>query len=242
MKVVAIIQARMGSTRLPGKILKEVLGKPLLEYQLERVQGADLLDDIIVATTTNKEDDAVAALCDSLGVRTYRGSETDVLARYYEAAVEVDADVIVRLTSDCPLIDPAIIDQVIQLYIDKRPVDYVANTLKRTFPRGLDTEVFTYEVLEDAYYEATLERDRKHVTAYFYTNPERYTFANLTSDENYSHHRWTVDTVEDFELIKRILEEIYPKKEQFTLHDIIEVLDEHPSWVSLNAHVEQKKL
>lgn len=242
MKTTAIIQARMGSTRLPGKILKKVLDKTLLEYQLERVQRSTLIDEIIVATTTKLADDSIADLCDTLQIKTYRGSENDVLSRYYEAAAENNADAIVRLTSDCPLIDPEVIDKVIQLYLDNPNTDYAANTLTRTFPRGLDTEVFSFRALEKAHQGATLQRDREHVTAYLYTNKDSFTFANLANTINLSHHRWTVDTEADFELVKRILETLYPMKPKFTMNDIIELLDENPSWVNINAHIEQKKL
>src|SRR5690625_3903474 len=215
MKTVAIIQARMGSTRLPGKVLKEVLGKPLLAYQIERVKRATKIDDIVVATTNEKIDDDIVNFCELHHINVYRGSEEDVLARYYEAAVEFDADVVVRLTSDCPLIEPNVIDQVIQLYFNEQPVDYVSNTFKRTYPRGLDTEVFSFEVLEKAYNEATLERDREHVTAYMYTNKDIFSFAFLENIEDYSHHRWTVDTEEDFDLVSRILQSIYPQNRLF---------------------------
>lgn len=242
MKIVAIIQARMGSTRLPGKILKKVLGKTLLEYQLERVQRSKLIDEIVVATTTKKSDDDIVSLCNSLNISTYRGSEEDVLSRYFEAAVQYEADIVVRLTSDCPLIDPNIVDQVIQLYLDNQPIDYVSNAIERSFPRGLDTEVFSFATLKKAYEEATLQRDREHVTAYIYTNRHLFSLTYLKNDRDYRHYRWTVDTKEDFELIRLILEEIYPNNPTFTMHDIIELLNDHPNWIKINAHIEQKKI
>jgi len=153
MKVTAIIQARMTSTRLPGKVLKKVLNKSLLEYQLERVARSELIDEIIVATTLNESDDPIVGLCKQLGVSIFRGSEGDVLSRYYEAARQYNSDVVVRLTSDCPLIDPKIIDRVIQMYLTKK-FDYVSNTQLKTFPRGMDTEVFSFEILQTAYCNA----------------------------------------------------------------------------------------
>lgn len=243
MKITAIIQARMGSTRLPGKILKKVMNKTLLEYQLERVKRSLLIDEIVVATTKKESDNPIVALCEQLGAQVYRGSEQDVLSRYYEAAVALHADLIVRLTSDCPLIDPTIIDQVIQLHIDQeREVDYTSNALVRSFPRGLDTEVFTFDALQYAHEHAILERDREHVTAYIYSNKEKFKFAALKSIHNYESHRWTVDTEEDFELIKRILEALYPSNPQFTMQDVLNLLEENPTWPSINAHIEQKKL
>lgn len=243
MKVVAIIQARMGSTRLPGKILKKVMDKTLLEYQLERVQQSTLIDEIIVATTEKEHDQAIVKLCVHLGQKVYRGSENDVLSRYYEAAVQSKADVVVRLTSDCPLIDPKVIDGVIKLYLERRAdIDYASNTLERTYPRGMDTEVFSYEALQKAHEQASLERDREHVTAFIYTNPSEFQLANLTCEQSLGSHRWTVDTEEDFELIKRILEYLYPNNPQFTMRDVLDLLKMNPTWVDINAHIEQKKL
>ena len=243
MKVVAIIQARMGSTRLPGKILKKVMGKTLLEYQLERVRQSTLIDEIIVATTEKKQDQAIVELCEQLDEQVYRGSENDVLSRYYEASVQSKADVVVRLTSDCPLIDPEVIDEVIQLYLKRRvDIDYASNTLERTFPRGLDTEVFSFGALQKAHEQASLERDREHVTAFMYTNPSEFHFVNLTCGQSLGSHRWTVDTEEDFVLIKRILEYLYPNNPQFTMQDVLDLLKMNPTWVDINAHIEQKKL
>ena len=243
MKIIAIIQARMGSTRLPGKVLKTIMNKTLLEYQLERVKRSLLIDEIVVATTDKESDNPIVALCEQIGIHVYRGSENDVLSRYYGAAVEFKADIIVRLTSDCPLIDPIIIDQVIQLHLERKvEIDYTSNALVRSFPRGLDTEVFTFKALQKAHENASLERDREHVTAYIYTNKDKFQFANLKSIRNYDSHRWTVDTEEDFELVKRILEVLYPSTPQFTMQDVLNLLEENPTWPQINAHIEQKKL
>ncbi|UOE55168.1 cytidylyltransferase domain-containing protein [Cytobacillus oceanisediminis] len=243
MKVAAIIQARMGSTRLPGKILKTVNGKPLLEYQLERVRLSNTIDQIIVATTVKENEQPIIEVCERLGVDYYRGSEQDVLSRYYETARNHDIDIIVRLTSDCPIIDPAVIDKVVNHYLNnKGTIDYVSNTLERTYPRGLDTEVFSFESLKRAYHEATLPRDREHVTAYIYSNPKLFKLENVSSKRDYGSYRWTVDTVEDFELIKRIIGELYNTKEKFSLEDVIELLKINPQWNDLNAHIEQKKI
>ncbi|KAA0967091.1 acylneuraminate cytidylyltransferase [Sporosarcina sp. ANT_H38] len=233
----------MGSTRLPGKVLKTVMDKTLLEYQIERVSRSTLIDKIIVATTDKKNDNVIANLCEQFGVNVYRGSEEDVLSRYYEAATEYSADVVVRLTSDCPLIDPEVTDQVIQLYLNQlAEFDYVSNTLEQTFPRGLDVEVFSISALQKAYENASLEREREHVTSYLYMNPEKFQLGNLKCSPNLGNHRWTVDTEEDFELIQRILQVLYPINPKFTTQDVIGVLAENPSWIELNAHIEQKKL
>lgn len=242
-KIVAIIQARMGSTRLPGKILKKVQGKTLLEIQVERLKQSTLIQQVIVATTTQAQDDVVVYLCKQLNIDFCRGSEEDVLSRYYEAAVQSNANVIVRLTSDCPLIDPMIVDEVIASYVKQQDVfDYVSNTLERTYPRGLDVEVFSFEALEKASKEAILQRDREHVTAYFYSNPDLFQIAQVKGKQNYSNFRWTVDTPEDFDLIQRILNELYEDNKLFYMHDVVQLLSRYPEWTDINAHIEQKKL
>lgn len=242
-KVVAIIQARMGSTRFPGKILKRVQGKTLLEIQLERLKHSTLIQQIVIATTTQEQDNLVVDLCKQLDIDFYRGSEEDVLSRYYEAAVAFKANVIVRLTSDCPLIDPIIVDEVISSYLSKiDSIDYVSNTLERTYPRGLDTEVFSFKALEKTYKEAVLQSDREHVTAYIYSNPNMFRIDQVKGRDDYGNFRWTVDTPEDFELIHRILKELYGDKKPFYMQDIIELLTRYPDWNDINGHIEQKKL
>lgn len=242
MKVTAIIQARMGSTRLPGKILKKVNGKPLLFYQLERIKGSKLIDEIVIATTINQQDNEIVSFCEQYGVSYYRGSETDVLSRYFNAAVKFNADIIVRLTSDCPIIDVEVVDKTIQYFLELDYCDYVSNTLERTFPRGLDTEVFSYIALEKAYKEAFLEGDREHVTPYFYSNQNIFAVGSLKNNINYSKYRLTVDTEEDFELIKLIINALFSKKPNFTLIDIVKLMEKNPQWFNINSHIEQKKL
>lgn len=243
MKIAAIIQARMGSTRLSGKILKTVNEKTLLEYQLERIKAVKNIDQIIVATTIKDNEQPIVELCEKLGIDYYRGSEQDVLSRYYETARKYKVDVIVRLTSDCPIIDPEIIDKVINLYLNNEgSVDYVSNTLERTYPRGLDTEVFSFEALSKAYHDAVLQRDREHVTAYFYTNPELFKLQGLKNEESCGYHRWTVDTNEDFELIRKIIESLYPINKNFRMNDVIALINKNMKWKEINEHIEQKKL
>lgn len=243
MKVAAIIQARMGSMRLPGKILKTINGKTLLEYQIERVKQARSIDQIIIATTVKDSEQPIVDLCEKLGVDYYRGSEENVLSRYYEGAQTFGVDVVARLTSDCPIIDPKVIDQVVKHYLDNQSsVDYVSNTLERTYPRGLDTEVFSFEALGKAYHEAVLPRDKEHVTAYFYTNPNLFKLQGIKNETDYGSYRWTVDTAEDFELIQLILTELYNPNQLFLLGDVIKLLKDHPEWNEINAHIEQKKL
>jgi spore coat polysaccharide biosynthesis protein SpsF len=241
LKVAAIIQARMNSTRLPGKILYKVLDTTLLAFQIERVRCATLIDEIIIATTTNPVDEPIVDLCRKLGVAYYRGSELDVLTRYYETATVFKADVIVRLTSDCPVIDPFTVDRVISHYLfQSANVDYVSNILKRSYPRGMDTEVFSIKALRIAQHQATQMHDREHVTPYIFTNPERFRLGSIEYLSNESHHRWTVDTIEDFQLISMIIETLYPSKPNFTLEDMLVLLKEHPEWSKINAFIQQK--
>lgn len=243
MRTVIITQARMTSTRLPGKVLKEVLGKPLLEYHIERLRQVRLANDLIIATTTNDTDQPIIELCERLGVAYYRGSEEDVLSRYHETATKFRADVVVRVTSDCPLIDPGVIDEVISLYINNRDkYDYVSNTLQRTYPQGLDTEVFSRTALERAYKEARDQPEREHVTVHIYRRPEQFRLANFNGAVDYSHHRWTVDTPEDFGLIRLVLQELYPVNNDFTWLDVLDLLNEHPEWVEINAAIKQKEV
>lgn len=241
MRIVAIIQARMGSTRLPGKILKKVNGRPLLSYQIERLQQSNYINDLVIATTIDEKDDLIVELCEKNNILSFRGSEEDVLARYYETAKAFKAEAIVRITSDCPIIDVQVVDKTIQYFIDNN-FDYVSNTVERTYPRGLDTEIFTFAALEIAYNEAVLERDREHVTAYFYTNPDIFKISNVRNAMDYSKYRWTVDTEEDFQLIKNIIEKLYIENPQFTLHDTVKLMEANPDWFYINAHIEQKKL
>jgi spore coat polysaccharide biosynthesis protein SpsF len=243
MKTVIISQARMTSTRLPGKILKEVLGKPLLAYQVERLKRVANADAVVIATTVNAADDAVVALCGELGVPCFRGPEEDVLTRYYLAAQEHDAAVVVRVTADCPLIDPAVVGAVIGRYKAAQPApDYVSNTLVRTFPRGLDTEVFSFQALAEAYREAALPAQREHVTPFIYSQPRRYRLSSVEDPVDHSRYRWTVDTPEDFDLISRIIAALYPRNPHFTMEDCLDEYRLHPEWYDINSHVEQKKL
>ncbi|MFX4261970.1 cytidylyltransferase domain-containing protein [Pelotomaculum propionicicum] len=243
MKTVIIVQARMTSTRLPGKVLKPVLGKPLLSYQIERLRNVKLADELVIATTTNETDQPLIDLCTSLNVPYFRGSEDDVLARYYGAAMAYRADTVVRLTSDCPVIDPGVVDKIINYYNVHLPLyNYVSNTLKRSFPRGMDTEVFSVNVLKEIFFEATAPADREHVTPFIYKNPGRYKLANVLCEYDESRHRWTVDTMEDYELIKRIIEALYPQNPNYILDDILKLFEKNPDWFLINSLVEQKHI
>ncbi len=243
MKTVIIVQARMTSTRLPGKILLPVLDKPLLEYQVERLRRVRLSDDLVIATTENEADEPVVALCRKLQVPYFRGPEEDVLARYFWAAQESKADTMVRITSDCPLIDPEIIDKVIDVFNTHRDqFDYVSNSLRRTYPRGMDAEVLPFSVLKEAHDEAVQADEREHVTPFIYLRPKRYRLGSVVNDVDYANYRLTVDTREDFELIKLLIENLYPSNPLFNLQDMLNLLLANPEWVTINSHVEQKKM
>lgn len=243
MTITAIIQARMGSTRLPGKILKKVNGKPLLLHQINRLNRSQIIDQLVIATTTEQQDNIIEQFCREHEILYYRGSENDVLARYYEASEKFGGDVIVRLTSDCPIIDPVVVDATIQYYLDHKDMyDYVSNTIERTYPRGLDTEVFSKKALNTAYLEACLSRDREHVTSYIYTNPKQFYIGSFKGNKDYSRYRWTVDTNEDFQLVCLILEYFKEREESFLLEEAIQLMQENPTWFDINAHIEQKKI
>lgn len=232
----------MGSTRLPGKVLNQVVGKPLLEHLLERLKKSNLIDEIVVATTVHHVDEPIVTLCKKLDVAFFRGSEHDVLSRYYEAALMFKVDVIVRITSDCPIIDPIVVDQIIQYYLqDENQPQYVSNVSVRTYPRGLDTEVFSFAALKIANEHAKTEAEREHVTSFIINHPDIFKIANFFYKKDVSQHRWTVDTPEDFQLIQLIFENLYPKNQQFTLEDTLELLEQFPRWQSINGHIDQKK-
>ena len=235
MSTAIVVQARMGSTRLPGKVLKDIAGRPMLSYQMERLRRVKRAERIVVATTDQPADDAVERFCQKEKIACVRGSEHDVLARYHLAIERFPADVVVRITADCPLIDPAIVDEAIAAY----EPDYVSNMLETTYPYGMAVEVFSAQALREAHREAKDPAEREHVTPFIYRHPERYRLRSLTMAPNLSHHRWTVDTPEDFELVSRLLKTLKP---HFTLQDVLAVLDAHPDWCAINAHVEQKAL
>ncbi|GGF91425.1 cytidylyltransferase domain-containing protein [Paenibacillus abyssi] len=241
MNITAIIQARMGSTRLPGKVLFQLMGKSVLSHVIERLQAVDRINKIVVATTEMPSDDPIVKESNSLGIEVYRGSESDVLSRYYEAAILANADGIVRITSDCPLIDPEVTREVICTFIENR-YDYVSNCLQRSFPRGLDTEVFSMGVLKETFVQAKRPEQREHVTPYIYTNAERFRLYNVLSAADYSRHRWTLDTIEDWNLIVEIYKHLYNRKRVFSWHEVIELLERYPDLIEINQHIEQKRV
>lgn len=241
-KKVLIMQARMGSTRLPGKVLKTLAGKSVLAHGIERCLAMQNVDEVVIATTESPEDDRIVQEAHRLGIACFRGSEQDVLSRYYGAAVEHRADLVIRVTSDCPLLDPDVSDHVIQKFLADATYDYMSNTLARCYPRGLDTEVFTMAALTAAMQEAELELEREHVTPFLYRRPERFRLGSYgEADVQAAQYRWTLDTPEDWELISTIYDRLY-EGQIFSWREVLALMEREPKLAEINAHVEQKKL
>lgn len=210
MKVVVVTQARSGSTRLPNKVLKEIQGKSLLQIHIDRIKQAKLINEVIVATTVNKIDDQIEVLANKLNVKIYRGSENDVLDRFYQSVKNIKPDFIVRVTSDCPLIDPVLIDEVVEQAMERK-LDYYANVMEELYPDGQDIEVFTFKALKNAWNTTQLNSDREHVTPYIrnnssYKNGILFMSDNHSLNGNYNHVRLTVDELVDFEVVEKIIE------------------------------------
>ncbi len=240
MRIVAIVQARMGSSRLPGKSLQDLGGEAVLNRVLGRVQRMRKVHQMLVATTEKSEDDVIAEAACQNGAAVFRGSEEDVLDRYYRAACSCRAEVVVRITADCPLIDPELSDQVTERFLTERP-DYASNVLERTYPRGLDTEVMTFAALERAWQAASKPYQRIHVTPYLYQHPESFKLLSVRGKKDHSQHRWTLDTPEDL----RFLQAVYArlgKKQDFTWHDVLSLLEREPALLEINREVAQKAL
>jgi spore coat polysaccharide biosynthesis protein SpsF len=240
MKTVAIIQARMGSTRLPGKVLKNLDGETVLARVVNRVRGARLIDELLIATTDRPADDAIVAECRKCSVPVSRGDQDDVLDRYFRAAQLTKAEIVVRITSDCPLIDPEITDKTIAAFLEARP-DYASNTLVRTYPRGLDTEVMSVNALARAWQEARKPYEREHVTPYIYEHPAEFRILSVTGDADYRAHRWTVDTPEDLEFVRAIYAR-FKGNATFSWRDVLGLLDREPELRGINQHVKQKAM
>ena len=240
--IVAIIQARMGSQRLPGKVLLDIHGKPMLQRVLERVADSKLIDRTVVATTTEAGDDPIDRFCKSRGYRVVRGHPSDVLDRYLQAAQSQHADIIVRLTADCPLLDPGVIDMTIEALLDSDPpADLALNRIpgSRTFPIGLDTEVCTMQALQRAWEEADQPYQREHVLPYLYEVPGRFRVLQVDHARDYGTLRWTVDTPEDLQLVRQVYADFAPA-EDFSWLDVLDYFADHPEIAALNAAVIHK--
>ena len=240
MRVLAIVQARMGSSRLPGKVLLEAVDKPLIVLMLERVRRARRLDDICLATSRGASDDVLASVVAEAGFRVFRGSEDDVLERFHAAASNTPAEVVVRLTGDCPLHDPAIIDQVVEAFLGSVPsCSYASNVFPPSYPDGLDVEVFSREALACSARTSTHPLAREHVTFDIHRQHGdaelRPQILNVSAPADFSHLRWTLDHLEDYALIKEIFTTLYPLNRAFSWLDVVALLTRRPELLSLNA-------
>jgi spore coat polysaccharide biosynthesis protein SpsF len=217
----------------------EIGGKTLLEYQLNRLKRAACIDQIVVATTYSPADDAVESEALRLGVKVFRGSNENVLERFYMAAKKFKGKTIIRITADCPLIDPEIVDQTIEAYCESTPsVDYLSNCLFRTYPRGMDTEVFSFKALEDAYLHHTDFFEQEHVTPYMYNHPEKFRLGQIRDVKDNHKIRLTVDTLEDFVFVKAVIEAL--SDTEMSLETILKYLEKNPELLKINEHVQQK--
>ena len=234
--VLAILQARMSSSRLPGKVMLRTCGKPLLQHQVERVLRTPGIDRLVVATSSDGSDDPIAALCARLGLACFRGSLHDVLDRFVQAARPHAPEWIVRLTGDCPLADPEIIGRVVRQAL-QGGADYVSSALHPTFPDGLDAECVRASVLEEAWSQARLPSEREHVTAFIYNHPERYRLDEIRNEADLSGLRWTVDEPRDFVFVSQVYEHLYPARPRFGMRDILELLRAHPELAAINGDI-----
>lgn len=235
-RILAIVQARTGSTRLPGKVLLDLGGRTVLERVVERVSASKLVDDIVVATTVSPADLEIVKLCLSAGIKVYRGSECDVLDRYYQAAKMFSAGHILRVTADCPLIDPGIISDLIKLHL-KQKNDYTANIIRETFPDGEDAEILTFNTLESAWKSAKLPSEREHVTPYIRKRPGIFKMSNLSCRHDLSGKRWTLDERKDYKFIKLVYEKLHKKNKIFGMQDVLDLLKKHPDYESINENL-----
>ncbi len=256
-KIVAIVQARMSSSRLPGKVLLDLGGQPMLERVVERASRARLVDQVVVATTIDPADDAILNFCLRRGYTCSRGSLHDVLDRYYQAARQCAADIIVRITADCPVIDPGVIDKTILAYLDAEtaasiaeqpspddpPMAFAANRLPppwgRTYPIGLDVEVCSIAGLETAWHEAVLPHQREHVMPFFYENPQRFNILLVNHETDYGAMRWTVDTTADLELLRQVYAH-FNNRDEFSWLDVLDLFERQPQLAQINAQVQHK--
>lgn len=238
MKLVTVVQARTGSSRLPGKVLLPVQGKTLLERMAERVQAAKHSGVVVVATTTDPSDDEVAALCKKTGLNCFRGHPTDLLDRHYQAAKEYGAQAVVKIPSDCPLIDPQVIDRVLGAYLATPDQwDYLSNLHPATYPDGNDVELMPFSVLEAAWKEATLPMEREHTTPFIWERPERFRIGNIAWESGLDYsmsHRWTIDYKEDYEFIRAVYDELFPTNPVFALNQILDLLTRKPELRQIN--------
>ena len=239
--IIAIVQARMGSNRLPNKMMKDIVGKPLIQHVFERLSQSRFIDKIILATTDKRIDDCLSDQINNLGYNVYRGSENDVLDRYYQASLAYKPRGIVRISGDCPLIDPRVIDEVVDYFLHNN-YDYVSNTNPPTFPDGLDVEVISFKALQKAASEANLMSEREHVVPYIVKNSDMFRISNIiNSSDDLSYMRWTVDTHRDLKFVRKIFEMLYNDSNIFHMEDIVDLLDKNPLLMDINKGINRNE-
>ena len=238
MNIVTVVQARTSSTRLPNKVLFPICGEPLLIRMIERISRSEFSGTVVVATSSEPEDNVIASLCRANGIECFRGSLNDLLDRHYQVALKHAASAVVKIPSDCPLIDPFIIDQVISCFIDNYPqYDFVSNLHPATFPDGNDVEIMTFQTLEKAWNEATRQLEREHTTPYIWENPEKFRIGNVAWETGLDYsatHRWTIDYEEDYQFISKVYDNLYFKKPGFGLYDILDLIEKQPELRTIN--------
>jgi spore coat polysaccharide biosynthesis protein SpsF len=245
MRVVAIVQARTGSTRLPAKVLLDLGGATALQRCVDRVRRIRGVSEVVIATTVKPEDDVIVSVAKRLGVPTSRGSETDVLSRYHAAAKTFRADAVVRCTSDCPLLDPEVSSLVVEALVQSQgSLDFTSNSLDPSLPRGLDTEACTMAAMEKAQAETDDAAEREHVMLHFYRVPGRYRIQSVlpSPKPDLGHHRWTLDTFDDYRMLNALFEVLGPEAATAGMERILEALKAHPEIAAINAHVKQKQV
>ena len=238
LKIITVIQARTGSSRLPNKIFLPLADKPLLFRMYERVSASKLSGTIVIATTKDKSDNKVEELCNEHNLNCFRGHPTDLLDRHYQAAKVFNADAVVKIPSDCPLIDPLVIDKVIKFYLDNFDrFDYVSNLHPATYPDGNDVEIFSINVLKDAWLNAKRNLEREHTTPHFWENPDKFRIGNIKWETGFDYsmsHRFTIDYKKDYNFIKLVYDELYPINNNFTLENILGLLERKPMIKKIN--------
>lgn len=240
MTMLAILQARVSSTRLPGKVLKPLLGEPMLIRQIERIKRSSLIEKLVVATSIDISDDVLADVLSQAGVACFRGSLDDVLERVYQAAKLYGSEHVVRLTGDCPLADPMLIDEAINAHLVSG-ADYTSTALNPTYPDGLDVEVVRFATLERAWRESALSSEREHVTSYIYNHRELFRLKSVEQTDNLSALRWTVDELADFVFVERVYGELYSINSAFTMSDVLTLLERRPELLGINARIERNE-
>jgi spore coat polysaccharide biosynthesis protein SpsF len=238
MNIVTVVQARTSSHRLPNKVLLDLCGKPLLIRMVERIKRSLKAGLVVIATSINGEDDIIDNLSTSNGIECFRGSLNDLLDRHYKTAVWYKADAIVKIPSDCPLIDPRIIDQVIDHYLDSYPAfDYVSNLHPASYPDGNDVEIISFNALETSWKEASLNFEREHTTPYIWENPDKFRIGNVIWESGFDYatsHRWTIDYEEDYQFISKVFDALFPENPSFGLYDILNLIKEQPDLAEIN--------